>query len=223
VAWASGPREESLAQDVVRTTRQRTRQRRGIGYLSDGWTPYATTIPAIYRDREPSGIRPGWDILRPTPNLRLTQAVKHRQGRRLVRVEVRAVIGEPIDCPYAVHLERLNGTLRDRLGCLTRKTHAFAKATATWDALLSTSLFEHNWVRSHIALRVPVAEPADQRRYDQRTPAMALGLSDHPWSWPEFLCLPTHSYRCSRSPYGKLRVRRDLSQQVRDVDQLTLS
>jgi len=35
-----------------------------------------------------------------------------------------------------VHIERLNGTLRDRLGALTRKTHAFAKRDATWDALV---------------------------------------------------------------------------------------
>lgn len=194
MAWASGPRDESLAHNVVLTTRQRTRQRRGIAYLSDGWTPYTTTIPGVYRDREPSGIRPGWDILRPTPNLQLTQAVKHRKGRRLERVEVRTIIGAPIACPYAVHLERLNGTLRDRLGCLTRKTHAFAKETATWDALFNLTLFEHNWLRSHIALRVPLAEPTNQRRYAQRTPAMALDISDHPWTWQEFLCLPIHSH-----------------------------
>src|SRR6185437_8393471 len=30
-------------------------------YVSDGWEPYVTTIKAIYREREPSGIRPGWD------------------------------------------------------------------------------------------------------------------------------------------------------------------
>jgi hypothetical protein len=60
--------------------------------VSDGWTPYPETIKAIYREREPSGIRPDWDILRPTPGIRLTQAVKHRKGRRLVRVEVRLIL-----------------------------------------------------------------------------------------------------------------------------------
>ena len=121
---------------------------------------------------------------------RLTQAIKHRKGRRLERVEVRATIGEAAELPYAVHLERLNGVLRDRLGCLTRKTHAFAKAIATWDALFSVALFANNWIRSHIALRLPLAAPIDGRRYDRRTPAMALGLPDHLWSWEEFLRLP---------------------------------
>jgi hypothetical protein len=181
-----------LAETVVTATRQRTKGRRGIPYLSDGWKPYATTIKATYRDREPSGIRPGWDILRPTDGIRLTQAVKHRKGRRLVDVEVRATIGKQVEQPYPVHIERLNGTLRDRLSCLTRKTHAFAKDAVTWDALFSLALFEHNWVRPHLALRRLLVEPVAGRRYERRTPAMALGLATHPWSWEEFVRLPIY-------------------------------
>jgi hypothetical protein len=64
----------------------------------------------------------------------------------MVRVEVRQVLGKAVDCPYPVHEERLNGMLRDRLNALTRKTHAFAKTTGTWDALVSLCLFEHNWL-----------------------------------------------------------------------------
>lgn len=187
MAWTSGPRLETLAETIVTKTKQRTRGHIGISYVSDGWKPYAETIKAIYREREPSGIRPGWDILRPTAGIRLTQAVKHRKGRRLVRVEVRATIGEAVEQPYAVHLERLNGILRDRLNCLTRKTHAFAKEVKTWDALYSSILFEHNWLHPHIALRVPLPEPQDGRIYLQRTPAMAIQLTDHRWSWQEFL------------------------------------
>jgi hypothetical protein len=75
---------------------------------------------------------------------------------------------------------------------LTRKTHAFAKTTATWDALLSLALFTHNWCLPHVALRHPLAtpEPGPQRRYDQRTPALVLGLTDHIWSLTEFLTYP---------------------------------
>lgn len=190
MAWATGPRAAPLAEAVVRQTRQRTKGRAGVAYVSDGWKPYAETIALTYCDREPSGIRPGWDILRPTEGIRLTQAVKHRHGRRLERVEVRATIGEPVDLPYPVHLERLNGTLRDRLGCLTRKTHGFAKDVASWDALFRLALFEHNWLRPHRALRRPLPQPVAGRRYEQRSPAMALGLTDHLWSWQEFLSFP---------------------------------
>jgi hypothetical protein len=175
---------------VVTTTRRRTKGRVGIPYLTDGWEPYVATIQATYREREPWAGNPNWAILRPTEGIRLTQAVKHRKGRRLQRVEVRATIGEPVDQPYAVHLERLNGVLRDRLNCLTRKTHGFAKDVETWDALFSLALFARNCIRPHIALRFPLPAPHAEHHYDHRTPAMALALADHAWAWEEFLRLP---------------------------------
>jgi hypothetical protein len=133
--------------------------------------------------------RPGRPPLRVPPELRLTQTIKPRDRRgRLLRVERRATFGAPIADPAPVHSERLNGALRDRLACLTRKTHTFAKTAATWDALLGLALFEHNCLRPHPALRRLRAEPG--RRYRRRTPAMALGLTDHVWTWAEFLTTP---------------------------------
>jgi hypothetical protein len=151
--------------------------------------PYAETIKEVYRDREVSSVNPRWAILKPTEGIALTQAVKQREGRRLERVEVRAVIGEPAELPHTVHLDRLHGTLRDRLNCLTRKTHAFAKDNATWDALFSLALFEHDWLRPHLALRLSFAHPHAGRRYERRSPAMVLRLTDHVWSWEEYLRL----------------------------------
>ena len=118
--------------------------------------------------------------------------VKHRQGRRLVRTELRAPVGELAPRPYTVHVERFNGVVRDRLNCLTRKTHAFAKDAATWDAAFGLAVFAHNRLRPHLALRRPPAEPRDGRRYAPRTPAMAIGLADHPWTLREFLTSPAH-------------------------------
>lgn len=179
VAWASGPRAEALAQPVVATSRQRTKGHVGI--------PYVTTIRSTYRDREPSGIRDGWDTRRPTAGIRLTQAVKYGTGRRLERVEARTVISDLIEQPFAVHLERLNGTLRDRLNCLPHKTHGLAKEVATWDAWLRLVLFEQNWLHPRTAFRVPLPAVRDGHHYQQRTPAMPLNLTDHAWSWQELL------------------------------------
>ena len=194
VAWAFGPRTADLAARVVQTTRARTADQAGIPWISDGWEPYAEMITDTYTDATPAGIR-DWRILIPTPGVRLTQVVKRRCGRRLVRVEVRATIGPAAAQPHTVHVERFNGVLRDRLACLTRKTHAFAKDTPTWDATVSLALFEHNWLHPHIALRRPLAVPVAGRRYQRRTPAMALGLTDHPWSFAEFLTAPVHHHR----------------------------
>lgn len=195
VAWAFGPRTAARAEAVVRATRQRTADQGGIAWVSDGWEPYAEPIADTYCDTVPAGIG-NWRILKQTPGVRLTQAVKHRHGRRRRQVEVRATIGAPVGQPHTVHVERLNGVLRDRLGCLTRKTHAFAKDSATWDAAVEVLLFEHNWLRPHPALRLPLPlpQPIAHRRYRRRTPAMLLGLADRPWSWLDFLTQPLSHY-----------------------------
>ena len=194
VAWAFGPRTAALAERVVQTTRVRTAGQAGIPWISDGWEPYADMIADVYTDSIPAGVR-DWRILKPTPGVHLSQAVKHRQGRRLRQVEVRATIGPAAAQPHTVHSERFNGVLRDRLACLTRKTHAFAKDTPTWDAAVGLALFEHNWLRPHPALRRPLAVPVDRRRDERRTPAMALALTDHPWSFVEFLTSPGYHHK----------------------------
>jgi hypothetical protein len=193
IAWSFGPREDAAAPAAVLSTRERTQQGAGVPWLSDGRAVYAEQIRLVYRDPVRTGKR-GRPPLQPTAGVALTQTVKQRVGGRLVRVEVRAVVGEPPPCPHTVYIERLNGELRDRLNCLTRKTHGFAKTTRTWDAAVSLQLYEHNWLRAHPALRVPLAQPTAGRRYELRTPAMALGLTDHLWSWEEFLAHPVYQY-----------------------------
>jgi hypothetical protein len=54
------------------------------------------------------------------------------------------------------------------------------------------ALVEHNWCRPHPALRLPAPADAHPRRYLQRTPAMAQGLTDHPWSLVELLTHPVY-------------------------------
>ena len=94
----------------------------------------------------------------------------------MVRVEVRQVLGEAVDCPYPVH--RLNGMLRDRL-----------------NALVILCLFEHNWLRPHRALREAGKGLPEGRQYRPRTPAMAIGLTDHIWTWEEFLTFKHYQYQ----------------------------
>jgi IS1 family transposase len=184
-----------LAEVVVQTTRQRTAAQAGVPWISDGWEAYAETIADRDWDPVPAGI-PDHDgyIRHRTPGVGRTQAVKHRCGRRLLRIDVRAMIGRVVEQPYTVHSERLNGVLRDRLACLTRTMHAFATDPTLWDAAVGLALFAHNWLRPHPALRVPLAEPAAGNRYLRRTPAMVLGLTDHHWSFVEFLTRPVPHY-----------------------------
>jgi hypothetical protein len=84
----------------------------------------------------PTGKRGRPPLLVPE-TITLTQTVKHRDEHgRLLCVEIRAALGPSVGLAGTVHVERLNGALRDRLNALTRKTHAFAKRDATFDALV---------------------------------------------------------------------------------------
>lgn len=178
-------REETLATEAIRKAHSRS-QGQPVPWCSDGWRAYPKAITHAYRRPVRTGRR-GRPPLRLPEGLSLTQTIKHRDEHgRLLSVETRATIGAAeVEQPVPVRIERLNGVLRDRLACLTRKTHAFAKSTSTWEALFGLALFEHNWLRPHPALSQPSSVPG--RYYERRTPAMAIGLSDHRWSWREFL------------------------------------
>ena len=185
VAHASGRRDEALATEAIRKAYARSRGQ-PVSWCSDGWRAYPKAITRAYRRPVRTGRR-GRPPLRVPEGLSLTQTIKHRDERgRLSSIETRATIGAaPAEQPVPVHTERLNGVLRDRLACLTRKTHAFTKTTQTWDALFGLTIFEHDLLRPHPALSRPSTERG--RCYDQHTPAMAIGLTDHRWSWREFL------------------------------------
>jgi len=160
-------------------------QRRALTWCSDGWRGYAAILRRAYRQPVRSE-KLGRPPLVVPPEVRLTQTIKHRDEHgKLLSVEIRAALGAIVSEPGTVHIERVNGALRDRLNALTRKTHAFAKRDATWDALIGLQLFDHNFHRAHQALRLPCKEGV--RRYRQQSPAMALGLADHLWSFQELL------------------------------------
>jgi hypothetical protein len=184
VACATGPLNEDLIEQAVATTVERTQQR-PLSWFSDGWHGYRSILVRAYRKLRLSGKRgrPAWVV---PETVTLTQTVKHRDEHgRLLSVEIRAALGAGAEPAGTVPVERLNGALRDRLKALTRKRHAFAKRDATWDALVTLQLFDHNFHRAHRALRLPFEDGV--RRYRQRSPAMALGLADHLWSFREVL------------------------------------
>lgn len=186
VAFSASTSEAAAVPVVVRQTRERTAGQRGIIWISDGYHAYIQAVRRTYRSPLRTGA-PGRPRYVMTPGVGLTQVVKTRKQNRIVKVEVRHCFGPEPRCPYTVRVERHNGVLRDRLGCLTRKTHAFAKQNETWDALVGLSLFEHNWLRPHVALRVEAVDLPKGWMYQKRSPAMAIGLTDHVWGWSEFL------------------------------------
>jgi hypothetical protein len=187
VAASSGQPREAVIALALTETAVRSRFQ-PLTYSCDGWRSYPTLVRQLYQRPEHTG-RPGRPRLVVPVGVAVQQTRKVRTpGGRVVRVETHTPLGEPAPSAPTVHIERLNGMLRDRLACLGRKTHAFAKCVGTWRALVGLALCWHHWLRAYPALPTPNTHPG--RRYDPQSPAMALGLADQVWTWQAFCRLP---------------------------------
>jgi hypothetical protein len=175
---------------VLRAVEQTDQRSAGrpVAWCSDGWRPSPSVLHHVSRQPVRTGRR-GRPARRLPAGVRLTQRIKHRDAHgRLLQIDTRATVGDPVPQPALVYVERRHGVCRDRVNAFTRKTHAFATSPHTWAALLALHLCAQNWLRPHPALRVALTTAG--RRFAPRTPAMALGLADHCWSWREFLTTP---------------------------------
>jgi hypothetical protein len=89
----------------------------------------------------------------PDPRVRYGQVIKQRAGRRVVSVTRRVVFGVAESIPLkqisTSLLERLNGTIRQQVAPLHRKTRSFAKRRTALDT--QTQLFKsyYNLCRKH--------------------------------------------------------------------------
>jgi len=72
-------------------------------------------------------------------------------------------------------------------GRLVRKTLSFSKELRFLNAANALEDAFYNFTRPVKTLRVEVSNPSKQARWQQRTPAMAAGLTDHVWTVRELL------------------------------------
>jgi hypothetical protein len=93
----------------------------------------------------------------PDPRLRYGQVVKQRQGRRLVSVSKRAVygVGEliPLKAISTSLLEWLNGTIRQLVVPLHRRTHSLAKCRTSLERQMQLFKSYYNLCRRHGSLK----------------------------------------------------------------------
>jgi hypothetical protein len=86
---------------------------------------------------------------------------------------------------HTSYVERTNLTSRQMNGRLVRKTLSFSKEL---EMLEASSVWEdtvYNLTRQVKTLRLEINE--EKRRFQQRSPAMAAGLTDHIWTVKELL------------------------------------
>ena len=80
------------------------------------------------------------------------------------------------------YVERDHLTSRQSNGRLVRQTLSYSKKDYYLQRHLDLEDAVFNFVRPHSALRVRLPKSAGGRKWQQRTPAMATGLTDHMWN-----------------------------------------
>lgn len=161
--------------------------------LSDGWGGHREALLEVYgqvpaykgRGRPPTRKQAG-------DNLHYTQMVKQRDANgKVVGVDLRVIYGDNSTLErtgsHTTCVERTNLTSRLMNGRLVRKTLGFSKRLEMLQAACVWEDFVYNFARPVKTLRCEIH--AEGKRWLQRSPAMAAGLTDRIWSIRELLLL----------------------------------
>ncbi len=156
----------------------------------DGFSSYVEAVRRAFRTREHHGER-GAPRKVPWPELCLGQVVKQYAGKRVVGVTrwlrlgssavATRLLAQTPGCRVlnTAYIERLNGTFRARLAPLARRTHHLAHRKEVLHAGMYLVGTLYNFCTVHASLTLDSGQ--------QRTPAMAAGITDHCWSVAELL------------------------------------
>ena len=87
------------------------------------------------------------------------------------------------------YIERLNATFRGALSPLARRGRAISRGADALTAGMYLVGCAYNFCWVHDSLRV-AAGTGPGRKWQERTPAMAAGLTDHCWTIREWLSHP---------------------------------
>ena len=195
-----GPRTQETAARLIAQVIARTRQL--PLFLTDGWKAYTAAllqvVGRVYRPRRRGtvGRKPKPRLVAPN-TLFYAQVVKSRnKAGQVVEVSRRGVFGGPHrfikqlrlrqlgETIQTAFMERWYGTLRGLVAPLRRRTRCLAWSRSRHRGKVWLLVSLYNFVLPHKSLR--------QGR-TPRTPAMAIGLTDHVWSYREYMGLPVHT------------------------------
>jgi IS1 family transposase len=203
VSVIPGKRTETHTQLLVDDFKKRTGGRLMNLMTSDEYPAYQQAIFAAYaavRESPRTGRpgRPKKPVKVLPKKLKYATVHKERKNGRVVKVSMRVVFGtlRAVMAALAlslvstvvntVFIERHNGSDRNRNRRKVRKTCCFSKDWEVHDAMTYFTMYSYNFCWPVRTLRVQVGE----QEYQQRTPAMAAGLTDHVWTIREWATYP---------------------------------
>ncbi|HEX2247740.1 MAG TPA: hypothetical protein VHH13_09345 [Arthrobacter sp.] len=163
----------------------------------DGLASYVTALLRVFRHPVRTGRR-GRPRLVLEQGLLLGRMVKRSVKRRVVSVERRVVRGTEAAIAAVLaatrsgtgintaYIERLNATFRASLAPLVRRGRALAHTERMLTAGMWLVGCAYNFCWLHESLRVRAPAGACWK-WQERTPAMAAGLTNHRWTMRELL------------------------------------
>lgn len=195
ISFMIDTKESSLSEPLIVNTERRLADGDGPVWVSDGLDSYGEVLKnrhCILETYPRTGKRgrPRRPKLVACPELRYGQVVKKRDDRhRVIGIFKQSVYGDiPLEMISTVYIERHNLTLRHENKRLARKTIAFSKTDDGLKAQMAVYQAYFNLVRPHHGLSVhPPEHDNGSRKWSQRTPALAAGLTDHIWSFRELM------------------------------------
>jgi IS1 family transposase len=188
-----GSRDRHLADALLQQVRRCAACLRPLLVLTDGWSAYPNSIRRAFREKVKLTRGVGRACLQVWPELHIGTVIKRTEKKRVVEITRKMAHGLLEQAEKLLHrsrggmvlntafIERLNGTFRERLASLTRKSRHAAhrlKALEMGMYLIGCSYnfcFPHHELSKH------------SHRGFACTPAMAAGLTDHVWSICELL------------------------------------
>ena len=205
VSVVPGKRIKENIQALVKDFKQRTGGRMMNLITTDEYAAYPDAILQAYGievvpERTGKPGRPATPYQVPPPNLTYATVHKIRKKGRVVKIDWRVVFGTVVAVRAALakslvskavntsFVERHNGTDRNRNARKVRKSYCFSKDTQVHESVTYFTMYSYNFCWPVRTLRV--RESAAQA-WQQRTPAMAAGLTDHVWSLAEWIDRPS--------------------------------
>jgi len=208
VSVVPGKRTSAKVRQLVNDFKERTASRLMNLITTDEYPVYETEIREAYGETvvpERSGKpgRPHKPYQAPLPGLNYATVHKTRDKGRVTKIDGRVIFGTMATVMAALALstvskaintafvERHNGTDRNRNGRKVRKTYCFSKDWQVHEAVTYFTMYSYNFCWPVRTLRIKGANGV----WQQRTPAMTAGLTDHVWSLAEWLTYPAMQRR----------------------------
>ncbi len=210
--WVGGvvslTRDRSLADCLLAQVRACCQPLCALLVCTDGWNAYPGSIRRAFREKVKETAGRGRACLRVWSQLCIATVIKRTKKKRVVEVtrqmawgtlkQAQALLatsqgGTVLNTAF---IERLNGTMRERLASLTRKCrHAARRLTALERGMWLLGC-TYNFCWPHHELSRRAAKVQGVRGEVLLTPAMASGLTNPVWSVQELL-----SYRVAPLPW----------------------